>query len=314
MRKVVVTGGFGFIGSNTVLALNRRGIVPYVIDRWDVNDPKARNIKGLRFIRINEYDLCDVILFPTKPIIVCLGARVDTTEKMSEDMWYDNVETPLRLEKLASKFIYASSGAVYGAATDFTERLEGLIPMNDYGTTKYCLDTALFGDSRSRPYTYGLRFMNCYGEREAHKGNMASLVTKGLLKQKPLYAQDASIYNHYWALFESPTNEPITRDFIHVSDIVSIIMHFIDHDDIPSGLFNCGTGVGRPFEDLVRAVDSTLDIKYVPIPEALKSQYQSKTVSCVKRLREVAKYTTPFTSLEDGVEKTRAWMKEEGLI
>ena len=329
MRDIIITGGFGFIGSNLILALNQRGIVPYVIDNWVNNDPKARNIKGLRFIRISEYDIFDTASFPTKPIIVCLGARVDTTEKMSEGMWSDNVETPLRLEKLSSKFIYASSGAVYGNTTDFTERLDGLTPLNDYGTTKYCLDTHLFGKGPVRPYTYGLRFTNVWGPREAHKGDMASVVTKALLKKSPIYQgrrntgiqiKDSNLVeintrdeNPHWSLFKHPSGDTIRRDFIFVSDVADVIIHFIENEKIPSGAYNLGSGEAESFEALVKAVED-LPIEYMDIPDHLKAQYQAFTCAKIDKLRNVAGYKAPFTSIQEGVEKTRAWMKGEGLI
>jgi ADP-L-glycero-D-manno-heptose 6-epimerase len=308
MRPVIVTGSFGFVGSNTIFALNKRGVVPYVIDRWADNDPKARNVKGLLFIRIKEKDIHDPYLFSEEPIIVCLGARVDTREKMSEDMWQDNVETPIRLQPLSSKFIYTSSGSVYGSEeSDFTERIVGLKPLNDYATTKFALDTYFFGTGKPLDNVYSLRLTNVYGPREIHKGDMASLVTKGLLKQPPLYKDNR------WTLFEHPTGQPIERDFIFADDVANAIIHFIEKDDVPAGIYNLGSGTSRSFADLVKAVED-LPIEYVSLPESLRLQYQRFTKANITRLREVAGYTALFTSLEEGVEKTRQWMKEEGLI
>lgn len=332
MNDVIVTGGFGFIGSNVVKTLNARGIVPYVIDNW-TNGDKWRNIRGLRFNRIDESEI--VYLFEKDPVtVIALGASVDTKEAMSEDLWKNNVVSLLRLwyrtEATGGRFVYASSGATYGAEEkDFRERLD-LVPMCPYAATKLYLDQWFFGGETPAPRTYGLRFFNVYGPREVHKGDMASLVTKGLLKKEPLYqgkkesrtlkwrsdgVLDISPSNEtpHWSLFKSPVEEPIQRDFIFSEDVADIVLHFALTDKVTEGIYNVGTGTARSFEDLVRAVDPTLSIKYTSIPDALVKQYQRKTCADITKLR-AAGYDKPFTSLEEGVAKTRAWMEEEGLV
>jgi ADP-L-glycero-D-manno-heptose 6-epimerase len=328
MNRVIVTGGLGFIGSNVVLALNQRGITPFIIDNWKDNDPKWRNINGLRFVRLT-YDNLGYGDFWKGLVVIALGASVDTKEGMSEKLWENNINSITRLHEWCKwhngKFVYASSGSVYGnEEKDFTERLD-FRPRCPYAATKLHVDQMLFGD-KPAPRTYGLRFFNVFGPREAHKGEMASLVTKGLLKLSPLY-QSEGLYQtngnggaplkeikEHWSLFKSPVDEPIMRDFIYVQDVADIICHFMDKDDIPEGLYNLGTGIARSFESLVKAVDPSLPIEHTPIPAALANQYQRYTCANITKLRELAKYDKPFTTLEEGIEKTRTWMKEEGLI
>ena len=61
-----------------------------------------------------------------------------------------------------------------------------------------------------------------------------------------------------------------TRDFIYVDDCISLINWFLENKNI-SGIFNCGTGVERSFEDLVtamfKAINVTPKIKYIEMPE-----------------------------------------------
>ena len=300
--KLIVTGAFGFIGSNLVEALNRRGIVPYVIDKWKVDDPKWKNIRGLNFIRIDESEVGSLTLPGEKLVVVALGASVDTREGMSEALWENNVESVIRLSCHADKFIYASSGATYGLEeNDFTERVVGLRAANPYAQTKLALDDYFYNKDR----TYGLRFFNVFGPREFHKGDMASLVTKGLLKQPPLYADGK------WHLFKHPSGLPISRDFVFVGDVVKAIIHFVDTNGIKSGVYNIGSGESRSFESLVKAVED-IPIEYVDLPDALKDQYQRVTKANLTKLREVAGYKEPFLTLEEGIEKTREWLKVNG--
>jgi ADP-L-glycero-D-manno-heptose 6-epimerase len=71
-----------------------------------------------------------------------------------------------------------------------------------------------------------------------------------------------------------------------------------------NGLFNCGTGKARSFEDLTKAVFSALgkeaDIKYVDTPVDIRAKYQYFTEAKMDRIRD-AGYDKPFTPLEQGI-------------
>ncbi len=93
------------------------------------------------------------------------------------------------------------------------------------------------------------------------------------------------------------------RDFVFVADAVKVALFFLDQPEA-YGLFNCGTGQGRAWLDLARAVFAALDreprIRFIEMPEELRSRYQYYTVADTRKLR-AAGYTEPFTPLEAGV-------------
>lgn len=316
-RKILVTGAFGFIGSNMVAFLNRQDIVPYVYDWWAEGDPKWRNMTGLC------YNLIDGKTDVSGFTVIHLGARVDTTEPMSEILWEHNVRQTIELRKRCGRFIYASSAAVYGAEDgDFTERIAGLKPLNPYGATKHYLDNHFFG-SQSIPYNeYGLRFFNVYGPREQHKGRMASVIHKALTKRYPIWddtrvtkldgaTERINNYPH-WTLFKSHRDGiehgEQKRDFVYVEDVCRVIWHFIGTTPT-AGVYNVGSGQARSFKDIVTAVDPKLPIEYVDMPADIRGQYQYFTQADLTKLR-AAGYTAPMTTLEEGIEKTRAYLAE----
>lgn len=299
-KKIIVTGGWGFVGSNVVRLLNSKGIRPAVTLRgygsW-------RNVAGLSF------DLMDTPFghIDTNTIVVHLGANVRTDEPMDEGLWDNNVEYSLDLAAQCrnwdAKFIYASSASVYGNSGDFTERIDGLSPLNAYAQTKLMVDNKLFW-SNTPPKTYGLRLFNVFGNGEAHKGGMASPIYKGLNKVEPLYRavirpSDRPHSEAYWSLFKG--DRPISRDFVFAEDVAKVIYHFITKDDIPSGLFNVGSGVSTTFEDVVRAIDSALPIHYTPIPENLRAGYQYFSQANLNRLRVIANYQEPFKTVPEAI-------------
>jgi ADP-L-glycero-D-manno-heptose 6-epimerase len=316
-RPIVITGGFGFIGSNLIAHLNRLCITPLIIERWQGMGEKWRNAVGLSFTVIKQDEI------PWGAVVVHLGANVDTTEVMNDGLFVNNVNYTLQLQRETisrdGKFIYASSAATYGAEEqDFSERIAGLKPLNAYGFTKWHLDNSLKGQK-----AYGLRFFNVFGPREGYKGRMASVVHKALSKEAPLYR--AKGYNEilpnvglrtttssHWSLFKSHrkgiADGEQKRDFVAVSDVCNVIHWFIENTP-EYGVYNVGSGEARSFNDLVKAVDSDLPIEYVDMPSDLRNQYQYFTQADLTKLR-AAGYTAPFTSLEKGILKTRAYLAQ----
>lgn len=97
------------------------------------------------------------------------------------------------------------------------------------------------------------------------------------------------------------------RDFIYVIDILKVCYWLMEEQinkEIPSGLYNLGTGTARTFNDLVNATYSGMDlppdIQYIDMPSDLHSTYQYFTEAKMEKLK-AAGYPYPFYSLEDGV-------------
>ena len=93
------------------------------------------------------------------------------------------------------------------------------------------------------------------------------------------------------------------RDFVWVGDCVDVMLWLYDNPQI-SGIFNCGTGKARTFEDLAKATFAAMNrkpqIEFIDTPEAVRGQYQYFTEASLEQLR-AAGYDRAFTSLEDGV-------------
>ncbi len=93
------------------------------------------------------------------------------------------------------------------------------------------------------------------------------------------------------------------RDFVWVGDCVEVILWLLENEGV-NGLYNCGSGHARTFEDVARAVFAALgrepEIEFIPMPDAIRDCYQYFTEADMGRLSG-AGYAKPFTSLEDGV-------------
>lgn len=326
---IIVTGAAGFIGSNLVRALNRRGERDIVaVD----NLTRAEKFSNLVDCEIADYiDKRDFLgmldRYRDVRAIFHQGACSDTMESDGRYMMDNNFRyTQALLEHCAAHriaLIYASSAAVYGGSDRFVEDRACERPLNVYGYSKFLMDQVVrrrLGQSGSQ--IVGLRYFNVYGPGESHKARMASVAfhnhnqfrTEGRVR----------LFEGWdgWGAGQQ------SRDFIHVDDVVAVNLHFLDHPET-SGIFNLGTGRAQPFNDVASTVVNThrrltghpelgLDelvglglIEYVPFPDALKGKYQSFTQADVSRLR-AAGYSRPFASVQQGVASYVEWLGAKG--
>ncbi|MCB1887167.1 MAG: ADP-glyceromanno-heptose 6-epimerase [Rhodocyclaceae bacterium] len=303
---IVVTGGAGFIGSNLVRELNRRGLERLVV----VDDPQHRglpgNLAGCRMAALLSPEafrrqLLDGRLRAPLRAIFHLGACTDTTLDDSRFMLRNNFEYSRDLLDWCVAegvpLIYASSAAVYGAHSGCPEDPRFEQPLNVYAESKLRVDQVvrerLAGEHSQ---IVGLRFFNVYGPGEGHKQAMASVAYH--FYQQILGRGRARLFDACDG-FEAGEHR---RDFLHVDDALRVMLWFFDHAE-RSGVFNVGTGRSRSFNDVARAVIAWLgrgDIEYVPFPERLSGRYQAHTEADLSALRG-AGYTQPFMALEDGV-------------
>ncbi|NNL99919.1 MAG: ADP-glyceromanno-heptose 6-epimerase, partial [Gammaproteobacteria bacterium] len=241
-------------------------------------------------------------------VVYHLGACSDTTEWDGRFMLDTNYQYSKELLHWCSKrqipLIYASSAAVYGAGRTFAEQEDNERPLNVYGYSKLLFDNYV---RQQLPHlgsqVVGLRYFNVYGPREAHKGRMASvawhfhqqLERDGVLR---LFGE-----SHGYADGEH------RRDFVYVDDACAVTSWFAENPGV-SGIFNCGSGASRSFNDMARVLTDSAGsgrIEYLPFPDDLRAAYQAYTEADLTQLRR-AGYSAPFVTLEQGVSAYLSWL------
>ncbi len=307
---IIVTGGAGFIGSNLVRGLNRRGIEDIlIVDDLEDGD-KHRSLNSLGFVdlvdRRDFLDRWSAIGQGPIEAIFHQGACSNTMETDGRFMMSVNYEFSKRLLESALErgipFVYASSAAVYGNGDDgFREEPACEYPLNVYGFSKFLFDRwvrRILPEAGSQ--VVGLRYFNVYGPQENHKGRMASVVYHF---HRQLEAGGKM------RLFAG--SEGFRRDFVFVDDVVDVNLHFLDHPEA-SGVFNCGTGKAESFVALAQAVQDCYEgseIEEVPFPDELVGKYQTFTEADLSLLRG-AGYQRAFTALDQGVLAYTTLLKE----
>jgi ADP-L-glycero-D-manno-heptose 6-epimerase len=321
--RYVVTGAAGFIGSNLVKALNERGVADIVA----VDDLKHRaKPANLADCELAEYvakgDFIQQLEAGTYKgklaAIFHQGANSDTTvtERDRADVMENNTRYSERLLDWCAgakvPLIYASSAAIYGASREFREAPECEAPLNIYGESKLLFDQLVRRRGKDlATQVVGLRYFNVYGDREGHKGRMASVAFHFFNQYR-----DAGHVRLFAGSGGYGDGEQ-RRDFVSVEDCVKVNLYFLDNPG-RSGIFNVGTGAAQSFNDVAVATvnecrkarnEGPLSlaemrergvIQYIPFPEDLKGRYQSYTQADMSALR-AAGYGTPFLTVEQGV-------------
>lgn len=307
--RFIVTGGAGFIGRNLVHALNQRGETDILVVDALGSDEKWKNLVGLEFEDyIDHVDFLEAVLageLEPAETLFHLGACSATTETDTDYLMENNYRYTRHLCEWSLqndvRFVYASSAATYGDGrlgySDADEATPGLRPLNMYGYSKHVFDQWALRHGLL-DHIAGLKYFNVYGPGEAHKDDMRSVVHKafGQIRATGQVKLFKSTHPDY-------PDGGQQRDFVYVKDAVDLTLFFHDQRE-GGGLFNCGTGTARTWNDLANAVFAALEleprIEYIDMPESLAAKYQNFTQADMSKAA-AAGYTQPFTSLEDGV-------------
>ena len=311
---IIVTGGAGFIGSNLIKELNRRGETEILLVDHLVNGRKMFNIADLD---IADYmDKAEFIEKLEAPgfldkvsAVFHQGACSATTEWDGRFVMENNYDYSKRLLHWCmvknAAFIYASSASVYGSGRQgFRVERDCEYPINMYAYSKFQFDQYVRRVlPESKIPIAGFRYFNVYGPREQHKGAMSS--TSFHFNNQVIDQKKAKLFAGCDGLADGEQK----RDFVHVDDVVDVNLWFFEHPE-QRGIYNVGTGKAETFNSVAQAVidwHRQGTIEYIPFPEHLKGSYQSYTQADISGLR-LAGYEKEFLDVKQGVAKYLDWL------
>jgi UDP-glucuronate 4-epimerase len=319
VKRILLTGGAGFIGSHVAEALLRNNVRLSIIDNLDeFYSPlwKKANLESIRQTApfdFFEQDICDMdqtreVFASVRPeAMIHLAARAGVRPSIEQPRLYErvNVAGTVNLLELCrefqvSRFVFGSSSSVYGESgrTPFSETQYDLRPISPYAATK------LAGESFCYTYSHlyklpvvALRFFTVYGPR-----------------QRP----DLAIHK-FVARMEAGKPLPIFgdgetgRDYTYVEDIVSGVLGALDYDCscTPGAPFEiCNLGNSHPIKlsELVRMLENTTGKKAIIERHGPQQGDVPLTWADISKARKLLGYK-PNTTLEDGLNKFVAWYR-----
>ena len=266
-KRILVTGGAGYIGSHTVKELLRRGYETVTLD--NLSTGYREHVPGGEFV---EADLRDidatrrVLAERSVDAVIHFAASCYVGESVEQPMKYyeNNVLSGLNLlaamvEQKVRNIIFSSTCAVYGnpIETPITEEHPQL-PINPYGQTKSLFEDILASHGRIHGLRYiSLRYFNAagcdpegeIGERhdpETHLIPLALDAALGRLERLQIFGTD----------YDTPDGTCV-RDYIHVCDLADAHILCLEHllAGGPSNAYNLGTGKGYSVRQIVEAAE-----------------------------------------------------------
>jgi len=313
--KILVTGGAGFVGCNLVrILVQRYGFKVTVID--DLYTGVKDNLAGLfGSIEFIEGSVMDYPLLREKAegkdIIFHLAARnmIVSTENPELDLEV-NIKGTLNLLKVChqvgniKKFVYASTSSVYGNPRYIPINEDDRVNfLNFYSVSKFAGEgyCNVFYELHNLPIVI-LRYSNVYGYYQSSCNPYCGVIGKFIscaLKNEPI-------------LIHGDGEQ--TRDFTFVEDTAEATIIAGLSPKSVGQIYNIGTGREISINDLARVIlkitGSTSEIWHV---ENRHIDNIRRRVLNVERLRRDLKYVPRYT-LEQGIERTVNWVKDNGKI
>lgn len=257
-RRVLVTGGAGFIASHVAEAYLAAGDDVWIVDdlssgrtenipqgaefvEVDVRDPEIRNLfREVRFDLVNHHaaqiDVRVSVLDPSKDASINLMGLLNVTEAA--------------IEVGTARVVFVSSGGVvYGEPDEIpTPETAPKLPLSPYGVTKLAGEFYLHYYRRIRGLEYvALRYSNVFGPRQDPHGEagVVAIFCNRLQSGEPL------------TIFGDGEQ---TRDYVYVKDVVAANMlasdvSLDDGDGLDARAFNVGTGVGTSVNHLADVLE-----------------------------------------------------------
>jgi len=304
--RYLVTGGAGFIGSNTVDELVRRGHSVVVLD--DLSSGKEDNLAEIRnkitFIKgsITDIEVVRKAMYEAE-YVLHLAARTSVPRSVKDPIETNkiNIEGTLNVlvaakELKVKRVVFAASSSAYGE-TPTLPKVETMQPqpISPYGVTKYAGE--LYGQTFGRCYgleNVALRYFNIFGPRQdpgsPYSGVLAKFCTAFLENTQPVVFGDGEQ----------------TRDFTYVENAVQANLLACEAPNVSGKVFNVGCGgrvsLNQVLESLGRLTGTTLAAKYDPPRDGDIRDSQAD----IAHAREYLGYD-PQVGFEEGLARTVEW-------
>src|SRR2546426_510205 len=307
--RYLVTGGAGFIGSNTVDELVRRGHSVVVLD--DISSGKEDNLTEVRnkitFIKgsITDIEVVRKAMHEAE-YVLHLAARTSVPRSVKDPIETNKINIDGTLNVLVAakelkvkRVVFAASSSAYGE-TPTLPKVETMQPqpISPYGVTKFVGE--LYGQTFGRCYgleNVALRYFNIFGPRQdpssPYSGVLAKFFTAFLEDNPPVVFGDGEQ----------------TRDFTYVDNAVQANLLACEAPNVARKVFNVGTGGRTSLNQVVKALGEIsgkpMEAKHDPPREGDIRDSQAD----ISQAREFLGYE-PQVTFEDGLARTFEWYRE----
>ena len=314
-KKILITGGAGFIGSNLCsYFLENNEVV--CLDNFStgyrhnieqhLSNPKFRLIEG----DIRDFEVCenavlgvDFVLHQAALGSVPRSINDPITSNEVNIVGFLNMLTAARNAKV-KRFIYAASSSTYGDSEKLP-KVEDVIgkPLSPYAVTKYVNE--LYADVFSKTYgieTIGLRYFNVFGRNQDPNGAYAAVIPKFV----------AQFLNHESPVINGDGN--FSRDFTYIDNVIQMneLAMFTENPEAINTVFNTAFGERTTLNELVNSLKEYLSEYDAKIAEVDIVYGQNRVGDIPHSLASIEKAKTllnyqPKFSMKEGLKEAVKW-------
>ena len=332
--KVLVTGGAGFVGSHTCLALLEKGYEVVVIDSFVNGYVKSleRVVEILRLnktieninIQIINADIRDekaldkIFLdyqISGKPIqsVIHFAGLKSVNESVSDPLkyWDVNVKGSINLLRVMNRYkcrkiVFSSSATIYGNSADIPLKENSEInPINTYGRTKVVIEELLNDIYVGYPEEWEIACLRYFNPIGAHPTGIIGESPKGIPDNIfPYITQVASATLNKLTIFGNDWPTPdgtCIRDYIHIMDVAEghiAALNYLNKSKNKIVKLNLGTGIGTSVLELINTFQSVNNLK-IPVEFSKRRKGDSSIVIADNSLALETLGWTPKRILED---------------
>ena len=308
VKKILIIGGFGFIGINLTEELLKRGNYEIII--FEAKKVIKQNIHKLNDVKVyygdfqNEKDY--EIIFKENEIDIVIHLISTTVPLISnENIIYDihsNLENTIKLLNIMKRYqikniVFPSSGGtVYGVLKGEHKESDPTTPICSYGIIKLTIEKYLYLYNHLFGINYLiLRPSNPFGEYHLNtQQGLINVLLKKILKGKII---------KIWG------DGSVVRDFIYIKDFVKIFIDLLEKN-VQNEIINIGSGQGYSINEILAIIREEIGdfpLKYeearnVDVPHLVLNIDKLKTFIDINLI-----------GIEEGVKKTYEWLKKRDI-
>lgn len=326
MAKVLVTGGAGYIGSHTSLALTSAGYEVVVYDNLSTGRrgavlPPARLVVG----DLKDKDKLDNLMREEKfQAIIHFAASIVVPESVENPLKYylNNTSNTTLLINLAIKnnvpyFVFSSTAAVYGMPEVVPVNEQSQVaPINPYGRSKVMSEWVIQDANFAHPdFNFIiLRYFNVAGADPLGRIGQSTPNATHLIK---VACQTALGLREHLCIFgtDYPTPDGTgVRDYIHVVDLADVHVLALKHlkQGNPSGIYNCGYGHGYSVREIIDAVKKVSGVDFKVVETDRRPGDPAQLIADPAKLMKEMNWQPEYDDIEEIVRTAYEWERKMG--
>ena len=315
MKKILVTGGAGFIGSNLIESLLKKGYQVVCLD--NLSTGSLNNIQ--EFLENQNFEFVegdilnsDLVLSLTKDVFaVCHQAALGSVPRSIKDPLTTNrvnIEGTLNVfnacvENKVERVVYAASSSTYGDSAELPKKVDKIgNPLSPYAVTK--LVNELYADVFHRVYglnTIGLRYFNVFGPKQDPNGPYAAVIplfiSAIMSNQRPTINGDGS---H-------------SRDFTFVANavqanILALETSLMNYNDV----YNVACGEQTNLRQLIEYINEITGESVEPEFVKAREGDIKHSLADISKAKQVFGYAPEYL-VNEGLKQTIAWYRNNEL-